>query len=157
MAQRLTDDQKESIIIRYEQGLNRAQITTETGISEGSVNRIISAHRKRSQPKQIANEAQTAIAQVVTQALRPESVNQGTLDTDGSLIAIINAMVDSMGKSEPRSSEGCAAAATRAIALYRQFHPQTMEELADQLLALPDFEPTRFVQILRERIKRDQA
>lgn len=153
MAQRLTDDQKESIIIRYEQGLKRAQITTETGISEGSVNRVISHHRKRSQPKQIANKAQTAIAQVVAQSLRPKSVKDGHADMDGSLMTIINAMVSGMGKSAPRSSEGCAAAATRAIALYREFHPQTMEDLIDQLLALPDFDPGHFIQALRKKIE----
>ncbi|GEM_PF-6337543 len=157
MVQKISDKQKEVIVDRYKQGLERKAIAAGTGVPIGSVNRIIAQYRKSINPKTIATEAQTAIAQVVTQNLRPESAKEGHADMDGSLMVILNAMVSSMGKVDPKSSEGCASTAIRAIALYRQFHPQTMEELADQLLALPDFDPGRFVQILRQRIERGQS
>lgn len=80
-----------------------------------------------------------------------EKVTIDGLDLNQYLKDGIQDLTADMRSTEAKSKEGVASAALKYMQFYAQLNPPTLEEMVDQLLARPDFDPERFVSLLRSR------
>lgn len=80
-----------------------------------------------------------------------EKVTIDGLDLKQYLKDGIQDLTADMRSTEAKSKEGVASAALKYMQFYAQLNPPTLEEMVDQLLARPDFDPERFVSLLRSR------
>ncbi|MEY3299844.1 MAG: hypothetical protein RLZZ597_3104 [Cyanobacteriota bacterium] len=92
----------------------------------------------------------------VTEVVRAAVVHGARVTIDGidftqHLIDDIKSMTGAMAGADVKSFEGVAGVKLKYMQFYAQLNPPTMEELVDQLLSRPDFDPERFVSLLRSR------
>lgn len=81
------------------------------------------------------------------------------LDTDQIMRDAIQKAADAIAGEEVKfkTGEGTLSAVAKMILVYRQYNPLTMEEAADIILAIPNFDPQRFAKILRAKIEQRTA
>lgn len=112
-------------------------------VSESTVKRIC---------RGVTTPAQNPAIPIVADAIASGStVKVGDLDLTEYLKNGIKDLTDDMKSVEPRSREGIAGAALKYMQFYAQLNPPTIEDMVDQLLARPDFDPEAFVKILKSR------
>lgn len=123
-------------------GISKAELARQHGISEATVKRICHGIKAGGGP------AQQIIAQAIAEH-RPividgldlgEMVGTAIKDLSAAAIAV-----------EGKSKEGVSTAMLKYLQFYVQLHPPTMEAMVDQLLGMPDFDPARFVKLLKEK------
>ncbi|MEP0911805.1 hypothetical protein NDI45_12865 [Leptolyngbya sp. GB1-A1] len=78
-------------------------------------------------------------------------LNGALLRFDDLLIASIDALAQDVTELPSKSRESAATALAKLLELYRRYHPMTIDEAIDVILAIPGFDPQAFAQKLRER------
>jgi hypothetical protein len=63
----------------------------------------------------------------------------------------IKSMTGAMAGAEVKSFEGVAGVKLKYMQYLAQLNPPTMSDFVDQLIARPDFDPTEFVRLLKDR------
>ena len=119
------------------------QLADRFHVSESTVKRIC---------RGVKNPAQNPAIPIVADAIANGStVKVGDLDLTEYLQDGIKDLTTHMKTAKPNSKEGLASAALKYMQLYAQLNPPTIEDMVDQLLARPDFEPVKFVALLKSR------
>lgn len=121
-------------------GVTYPQLAARFGVSEGTVKRICKDVDRNSAVEVVAD----AIANGST-------VKIGDLDLTEYLETGIKDLTTDMKTAPARSREGMAGAALKYMQLYAQLNPPTLEDMVDRLLDRPDFDPEKFVAILKAR------
>jgi len=128
----------------YKKGLGtHAELARKYSISVSSVEKICKGIKKGSY--------QPAIDFVTDGVSRGQRVTVGDIDLTEYLETGIKTLSDDIKTTEAKSKEGIASAALKYMQFYAELNPPTLEDFVDQLLARPDFDPERFVAILKER------
>jgi transcriptional regulator with XRE-family HTH domain len=120
---------------------SHAKLAERFGVSHSTVKRIC----KGITPA-------TPAAALVTEALATgQAVTIGGIDIGQFVSDAIADLTADMKRVEPKSKEGLATAALKYMMFYRELNPPSLKDLVDQLLAREDFEPEKFVRILKTR------
>jgi predicted transcriptional regulator len=141
-------------IIRTYETTSKSQqaIADEYGVSLATVKRLTKGRSRTSgenaETKMMV--AQSAIAQGATVVI-------DGLDVTEVLKTAIADVSAGMVTAKVNSKEGAAGALARLVSAYRSEMPKSLEAIVDLLLTHPDFEPTAFVKLLKERYARRQA
>jgi hypothetical protein len=124
-------------------GESVASLATRFKVSERTIQRIC---------KGIDPEIHAPAAEVVKAAVvHGARVTIDGVDFTQHLIDDIKSMSGAMSGAEVKSFEGVAGVKLKYMQFYHHLNPPTMEEFVDQLLSRPDFDPERFVSLLRSR------
>jgi hypothetical protein len=96
------------------------------------------------------------IHQPATEIVKAAVIHGAQVTIDGvdltkHLANDIRAMTGAMAGAEVKSFEGVAGVKLKYMQYLAQLNPPTLEEMVDQILARPDFDPERFVTLLRSR------
>lgn len=127
-------------------GATYPQLADRFGVSEATIKRIC----RGIEP--------TPVSEIVTDAaMSGMAIAIGGVDISQYLRDTIESLSQDMTQAEPKSREGMAIAKLRYLQAYAALHPPTLENLIDQLLARPDFDPEKFVRILTERYAAKQS
>ena len=141
--------------IKKDPKADKAAIATQYGVSIGTVKRLA----KEVKDTEIPGSVQQVKVRAATQnAIAKLSDTDGGLkgaDFQNILITLLTDLTENLSSASIKSREGAARAAVELMKCHREFYPPTMEDLIDQLLGLPDFEPVEFAKRLRARY--DQA
>lgn len=120
---------------------SKAAIAQKFGLSLSTVKRITQGLTQSPQAGDVLHQAISNSASVTIDGLDVTAyVKRGIDDLAAAAIAV-----------PPKSKEGMATAMLRYLQFYAQLHPPTMDAMVDQLLGMPDFDPARFVKLLKEK------
>lgn len=140
------DDIKLAAIKRdYLKGMHPKALAEQYGIGESTIRRYI----KNGQWNDLLQAGQV----VSSAAIASMQSDPGAIDTDQLLRTAIASLMADMGSAPIKSRESAALAIAKLIEVYRRYHPPTIDEAIDLLLALPNFTPMQFAKRLRERIE----
>lgn len=120
---------------------SKREIALQFGVSEATVKRLTQGMAKDGVAAQ-QSVVGAAIANGADVQIDGLSINQ-------HLSTTISALAAELPNVPAKSKEGVAGALLRYLEF--QYKLETFEELVDRLLGHPDFEPQRFVDLLKQR------
>lgn len=120
---------------------SHAKLAARFGVSESTVKRLCRGITPA-----------TPAAELVTDAIaHGQPITIGGIDIGQYVTEAIADLTAEMKTTDAKSKEGVAGVMLRYLQFYAELNPPTMEEMIDQLLARPDFDPETFVRILKSR------
>ncbi|MEM6436755.1 MAG: transposase family protein [Cyanobacteria bacterium P01_D01_bin.115] len=122
---------------------SKKELAARFKVSESTVKRICQG---------VTPASKNTSVQIVAEAIsNGDPVSIGGLDLTQHLKDGIKDLTADMKSTDAKSKEGLAQAALKYMQFYVQINPPTLEDFVDRLLDRPDFEPEKFVRILKER------
>lgn len=129
-----------------------AVLAERFGVSEGTIKRI-----KKEGDWDAIRAAQTAVVQAAVQQPPAVTIGGAAINFDEMLTTAIDSLSGDVATLPGKSRESAATALLKAIELYRKYHPMTIDEAIDLVIALPGFDPQDFARRLRDRYLAAQA
>ncbi|MDA0865386.1 MAG: hypothetical protein O2890_03020 [Cyanobacteria bacterium] len=149
MPRKINEITKQAIKRDLREGGDKADkkaIAEAHSVSLGTVKRLV---------KELKAPARKAATQDLISQVFGALEEAGVIDRSDFqrlLLASIQGLTDENARAAPvKSREGASRAAAELMRTYEELFPATMEQAADWLLGLPDFEPMKFAAMLRDR------
>lgn len=128
----------------YKAGVaSQKELALKYSLSVTSIERILQGVRKGEH---------TPAMQIVYKAVADgQRVTIEGLDITKYLVDGIKDLMGDMKSTEAKSKEGVANVALKWMQYLAELNPPTLADHVDQLIARPDFDPSEFVRLLKER------
>ncbi|MGF1517919.1 MAG: hypothetical protein ACFCVB_08955 [Nodosilinea sp.] len=121
----------------------KREIALQFGVGEATVKRLTKGMEKDS-----AATSQAVVGAAIANGAAVQIDGMSVTQYVGKIIA---ALAAELPNAPAKSKEGVAGTLLRYLEFHEKLHPKSFETLVDQLLGHPDFDPQKFVALLKQR------